>query len=110
MPSSPRGWLCWAVSVSDRYGRPYSPRYEYEGFGDRRVSSRREEAIDVTNALDRATNGNGAGKLLRQFYVEEASWYSFTPHEQHVLRETIRAFRRELQRAGFIGPEGEGEL
>ena len=102
MPSSPSGWLCWAVSVSERYGRPHSPRYEYEGYGDRRVSSRREEAIDVTNALDRATHGNGAGKLLRQFYVEEMSWYSFSENERWIMDKAIRRFRRELQAAGFL--------
>ncbi|MHB8783775.1 MAG: hypothetical protein ACYDAX_10225 [Desulfobacteria bacterium] len=57
-------------------------------------------------ALDRASDGNGAGKLLMQFYVEEASWYSFTENERWILNRTIRRFRRELQAAGFL-PDGE---
>jgi hypothetical protein len=95
--------------VSERYGRPHSPRYEYEGFGDRRVSSRRESAIDITNALDRATDGNGAGKLLRQFYCEEMSWHSFTENEQWILNKTIRRFRRELQAVGILPDPKDGE-
>jgi len=106
-PSSPRGWLCWAVSVSERYQSPHSPRYEYTGYGDRRVSDRRETAISVKMALDRATDGNGAGKLLMQFYVEEASWYSFSESERFTLNRTIKRFRRELQAAGFL-PADEG--
>ena len=90
------------MSVSERYGRPHSPRYEYEGYGDRRVSSRREEAIDITNALDRATGGNGAGKLLRQFYVEEMSWYSSSENERWIMDKAIRRFRKELPAAGFL--------
>ena len=109
MPSSPRGWLCWAVSVSDRYGRPHSPRYAYEGYGDRRVSDRRETAISVKMALDRATDGNGAGKLLMQLYVEEASWYSFTDNERWIMEKAIRRFRRELQAAGFLPNPKDGE-
>lgn len=101
-PSTPRGWLCWAVSVSDRYGRPHSPRYQYEGIPDHRMNDRRETAISVKMALDRATDGNGAGKLLMQFYVEEASWWSFTEPEQAILRKTIRNFSKALREAGFL--------
>jgi len=104
-PSSPRGWLCWAVSISERYGRPHSPRYEYEGWTDRRVSDRRETAISVKMALDRATDGNGAGKLLTDFYVNEMSWYSFTDNERWIMEKAIRRFRRELIQAGFLPEE-----
>lgn len=109
MPSTPRGWLCWAVSVSDRYGRPHSPRYEYTGIHDHRLSNRRETAISVKMALDRATDGNGAGKLLIDFYVNECSWYSFSENERWILDRTIRRFRRELQRTGFLPDHEAGE-
>jgi hypothetical protein len=102
MPSSPRGWLCWAVSVSDRYGRPHSSRYEYTGVHDSRMNDRRETAISVKMALDRASDGNGAGKLLTDFYVNEMSWHSFTDHERWILNKTIQRFRRELVQAGFL--------
>ncbi len=106
MPTSPRGWLCWAVSVSDRYGRPHSPRYEYDGYSDHRLNDRRETAISVKILAERASRectSNGVGyALLSQFYVEEASWYSFTENERWILNRTIRRFRRELQAAGFL--------
>jgi len=108
MPSSPRGWLCWAVSVSDRYGRPHSPQYEYQGYSDRRVNDRRETAISVKMALDRATDGNGAGNLLLDLYVREVSWYAFTENERWILEKTIRRFRRELVAAGFLPDEQGG--
>ena len=66
------------------------------------MSDRRETAISVKMALERATDGNGAGNLLMQLYVEEASWYSFTDNERWIMEKAIRRFRRELQAAGFL--------
>ncbi|MHB1025780.1 MAG: hypothetical protein ACYC24_08760 [Desulfobacteria bacterium] len=109
MPSSPRGWLCWAVSVSDRYGRPHSPRYEYDGIPDHRMSDRRETAISVKMALDRATDGNGTGKLLLDFYVREIPWFVFSEVERQTLSRIIKRFRRELQAAGFLPDREHGE-
>ena len=87
---------------------------EYGGRSDPRIRDSRESAISVLMLAERASHavcGNGKGyKLILEHFAGEASWYSFTPNEQHVLRQTIRAFRRELQRAGFIGPEGGEEL
>jgi hypothetical protein len=51
--------------------------------------------------LERITHGNGAGRLLVQHYVEEASWYSFTEFEQEVFRRMIRRFPRELAAVVF---------
>ena len=107
-PQSPRAWLCWAVSVSDRYASPHSPKYDFTGKTDPRVSDRRERAIDVKMALDRATDGNGVGELLMQFYVGEVSWGSFTPTEQWHLSRAIRRFREELTRNGFLPEEDRG--
>ena len=59
--------------------------------------------------MNRATDGNGAGKLLRQFYVEEMSWYSFTDNERWIMERAIRRFRRELQAAGFLPDPKDGE-
>jgi len=68
------------MSVSGRYGRrPPSPRYGYDGIPDRRRNGRRETAIRVKMAFDRATDVNGAGKFLLDFYDREVSWVSTYP-------------------------------
>jgi len=69
------------------------------------MSDRRETAISVKMALDRATDGNGAGKLLADFYVREVSWYAFAEPEQAILRKASRRFADELRRTGFLPPE-----
>jgi hypothetical protein len=104
-PSSPRGWLNFAVSVADSYRRPYSPRLEYTGWMDRRISDRRESALSVLKMAEKSCNGNGGGKLLMAFFCEDASWHSFTETEQYHLRKTIRHFARELREAGFLPRE-----
>lgn len=108
-PSTPRGWLSWAVSVSDRYGRPHSPRYEYDGIPDYRMSNRRETAISVKILAERASREctrNGVGyELLTRFYLGDASWYSFTGPEQAILRKVSRRFARGLREAGFLPKE-----
>ena len=113
MPTSPRGWLCWAVSVSDRYGRPHSPRYEYDGYSDHRLNDRRETAISVKILAERASRectSNGVGyALLSRFYVGEASWYSFTEPEQRIIEKTARRFARALREAGFLPDPKDGE-
>jgi hypothetical protein len=105
-PSSPRGWLNLAVSVRDRQERPYSVRYEYTGYGDRRTSDIRETGISVLMLAERASHSvcrNGVGyKLLLAFYVGEASWWSFTEPEQSILRKTARRFAQGLREAGFL--------
>lgn len=113
-PSSPRGWLAWAVSVSDRYGRPHSPRYEYDGIPDHRMSDRRETAISVKILAERASRvctSNGVGyELLTRFYLGDASWYSFTEAEQAIIRKTARCFAKGLREAGFLPPRGADEF
>ena len=104
-PESPRSWLCWAVSVSDRYQAAHSPKYEYTGRTDQRCDDRRETALSVKMMLERATNNNGAGKLLMDFYVNDVAWGSFTPNEQWYLSRAIRRFRRELIAADFLPPD-----
>ena len=104
MPTSARGWLSWAVSVSDSYRRAYSPKLEYDGWSDKRTSDRRETAVSIIRIAERACNGNGGGKLLMAYYCEDVSWYSFTEAERAVLRRTARRFRDELRKAGFINP------
>jgi len=106
MPSSPRGWFCWAVHVSEQYTRPRSPKYEYEGISDHRTSDRREAALSVKMLAERASvkcSGNGEGYgLMMRFYVDEASWWDFTDREQTVLKRTIGDFSRRLVAAGFL--------
>lgn len=70
-----------------------------------RTDDRRETAISVKMALDRATDGNGAGKLLMDFYVHEVAWYAFTENERWHLERAIRRFRAELVRVGFLPPD-----
>lgn len=109
MPSSPRGWLNFAVSVADSYRRPFSVKLEYDGWTDRRLSDRRETAVSIIRLAEKSCNGNGGGKLLMQFYCEDMSWYSFTDHDRWILEKTIKRFRRELQAAGFLPDPKHGE-
>jgi len=62
-------------------------------------------AISVKMMLDRATNGNGVEKLVTDYYVNEASWFSFTPAERWHLSRAIQRFRAELIRGGFLDPD-----
>ena len=104
-PESPRGWLNFAVSVSNRYEFPHSVKYEYTGKSDPRVDDRKETALSVKMMLERATHGNGAGRLVMDFYVNDVAWGSFTPAEQWHLSRAIRRFRAELIRNGFLPPD-----
>ncbi len=109
MPSSPRGWLCWSLSVSDRYTRPHGVKYEYDGYTDRRLSDRRETALSVKILAEKASHkacGNGIGyKLLVDFYAGEMSWHSFSEPERRLIEKTARDFGRRLREAGFLPPK-----
>jgi hypothetical protein len=113
LPSSPRGFFCWAASVAERYQSPHSPRYEYTGGPDHFKAYRREDSISIRMLAERASHsvsGNGIGyALLTRFYLGEASWYSFTEHEQYILRKTIRDFSRRLREAKFLPDPKDGE-
>jgi hypothetical protein len=53
---------------------------------------------------------NGVGyALLTRFYIGEASWWSFTEHEQWILRKVSRVFARDLREAGFLPDPKDGE-
>jgi hypothetical protein len=110
MPSSPRGWFAWSVYVREYQSRAHSPRLEYTGYSDRRTHTSREEAISVLTLAERASHsvsGNGVGfGLLMRFYAGEASWWTFTEHEQYILRKTIRHFSKALREAGFLEDRG----
>lgn len=108
-PSSPRGWLNFAASVTASYRRTHSARLENLGWTDRRVNDLRETAISIIRLCEKSANGNGGAGLLYSFYVEEVSWYAFTESEQAILRKTIRHFSRELREAGFL-PREENEI
>jgi hypothetical protein len=86
--------------------------YEFKGRTDPRMRYSREEAISVKILAERASHkvcGNGVGlKLLTDFYVGEASWWSFSTREQSLIRKTARDFARRLQAAGFIEGKGAG--
>lgn len=113
MPSSPRGWFCKASYTLDAQARPFSPRLEYTGWTDRRMNDSRETALSVKLMAERASKActsNGVGyELLMRFYAGEASWWSFTEHEQYILRKTIRHFSKALREAGFL-PREEKEI
>jgi len=50
-----------------------------------------------------AVSGNGVGlELMRAFYVEEVGYYSLTDNERFILNRTIKRFRAELRKAGFL--------
>jgi hypothetical protein len=92
--------------VLDAQGRPFSPSYEYTGRTDPRVRESRESALSIKILAERASkkcSANGDGyELLMDFFVREASWYSFTEQEQRILAKTARAFAKALREAGFL--------
>ena len=108
-PSSPRGWLNFAASVTASYRRTHSARLENEGWTDRRVNDIRETAISIIRLCEKSANGNGGAGLLYSFYVEEAPWCSFSPVEQAAISNTVKAFRRELVAAGFLPDPKDGD-
>ena len=115
MPSSPRGWFCKASYTLDAQARPFSCKLEYDGWTDRRMNDSRETALSVKIMAERASakcSGNGVGlDLMRRLYAEECSWWSFTEHEQYILRKTIRNFSKALREAGFLpDPKAGGEV
>lgn len=56
-----------------------------------------------------AVTKNGVGvELLTDFYVREASWWSFTKPEQRIIKKTARELARRLRETGFLPREGEG--
>jgi hypothetical protein len=110
LPSTPRGWLNFAASVTSSYRRTHSARMQYEGWTDRRVSDVRESAISIINCLERSSNGDGGAGLVFDFYTQDISWYAYTDHERYVMNRTIRVFRKNLVDAGFLpGPEHGGD-
>jgi hypothetical protein len=109
-PSSPRGWLQWSIYVLESQARPFSPSYEYTGRTDPRMRDSRESALSVKILAERASkdcSSNGDGyELLMDFYVREASWWSFNKSEQQLIEKTARAFARLLREAEFLLPKG----
>ncbi|MEW6720826.1 MAG: hypothetical protein AB1346_10300 [Thermodesulfobacteriota bacterium] len=105
-PSTPRGWLCWALYVSARYAQPHGVKYEYDGRQDWRTNDQREEAISVSLMAERASHevcGNGIGyALLTAYYADDAPWFSFSRPEQRIIARTARDFYRRLREAGFL--------
>jgi hypothetical protein len=87
--------------------RPFSPRYDGIPRTDPRCRDSRETALSIRILFERAAaGGNGAGKLVIDFLLEEQSWYSFTETERYHMEKLIRKFRRELVRTGFIDEAG----
>jgi hypothetical protein len=76
---------------------------------DHRTDDRKETALSVLRALEKVSGGNGAGKLLVDYYLGEMSWYSFLPREQRLIEKTARAFARALREAGFLPIPEHGE-
>jgi hypothetical protein len=96
--------------VLDAQGRPFSPSYEYLGRTDPRMRDSRESALSVKILAERASkkcSGNGFGyELMEDFYLREASWWSFTETEQAIITRTARAFRCSLCAERFLEPCG----
>lgn len=83
---------------------------EYTGWTDRGLNESKETTLSIKILAERASkecSSNGDGyELLEDFFLREASWHSFLPHEQRILEKTIRRFAKALREAGFI--EGKG--
>jgi hypothetical protein len=80
-------------------------RYHSAGRSDPRLDDRREAALSVVRILERITGGNGAGRLLADFYIGERSWFEHTEAEQRTIRRTARTFAVELRRAGLLADD-----
>jgi hypothetical protein len=104
-PSTPRGWLSWAVSVKDSYHRAHSANYDDSPRRDRRLNYSRETAISIIRMAEKSANGNGGAGLMYSYYVEDAAWGGFTEYEQRVIAKTARAFAKALRAEGFL-PRG----
>lgn len=105
-PSSPRGWLSWAVSVKDSYHRAHSARYDDGPRGDRRLNYGRETAISIIRMVEKSANGNGGAGLLYSYFVEDVSWWAFTEPEQRIISKTARLFAKALRADGFLPEKG----
>jgi len=106
MPESAKGWLMWAAYVLESQSRPFSPRYDGIPRTDPRLRSSREMALSVKMLLEKVTDGNGAGKLLVDYYLGEMSFYSFTENERWIIEKTARKFAAALRREGFLPGKG----
>jgi len=106
MPSSARGWFCWATLALQQCAQPQRPRLEYDGIPDWWRSDRRETALSVKMAAERASveaSGDGVGyELLARYFIDEVPWCCFTERERQILEATIAAFSRRLVEAGFL--------
>ena len=109
MPSSPRGWLNWAVSVREWYASPRGGRYESVPHADWRTNDMRETSISIIWLLERSANGNGGARLTYEFFSEDRSWHSYLPHEQKIIADTAREFKKALVREGFLPDLRHGE-
>lgn len=47
------------------------------------------------------SNGVGFG-LMRRYFVEDYSWFSFTEPEQRIIAKTARTFGKALREVGFL--------
>ncbi len=107
-PASVGAWLLWSSYVLESQARPFSQRYEYQGKTDPRVRESREEALSVKMLAEKASaacTSNSVGyELLMDFYVREASYWSFTDPEKSIIRKTSKDLARRLREAGFIPP------
>ena len=105
-PSSPKGWFLYSCYVLESQSRPSGPRYDFIPGQDFRTRDSRETALSVKIIAERASkkcSSNGLGyELLMDFFVREASWWSFSEREQRIIEKTAAHFRRELVAAGFI--------
>lgn len=101
-PSSPRGLLSWAASVTASSRCAHSPRYDDSPRRDRRLNFTRESAIYIVMLLERSANGDGGAGLVYDFYTRDISWHAFTDEERKIMNRTIRIFRKKLVDAGFL--------
>lgn len=109
MPSSPRGWLNFAASVTASYRRTYSARLENEGWTDRRVNDTRESAISIIRLLEKSANGDGGAGLVFDFYTQDIHWYAYSDAERRIMNRTIRIFRKKLIEAGYLPDDSKDE-
>lgn len=109
-PSSAKGWFLWSCYVLESQSRPFSPRYDGIRGVDFRIRDSRETALSVKILAEKASRtctSNGVGyELLMDFYVREASWWSFSEKEQRIIEKTARAFAKALREAELLPKNG----
>ena len=104
VPTSPRGWLLWAIRVRELHHSPWRIRLERTGRRDRRMDDSYETAISVLNLLEQSSNGTGPEgvQLVLDVAMGVLPWLGLTEKEQDTVVMISRRFAKALREEGVI--------